>query len=449
MPFALLAGGRTRDNAALQRCRPEPVDVQNVVSAHRGSPAMKVMGQLLGVGLALAISMPGAQARPKLGPAALLLAPLAIVGGIAGATLGSRKARAHRSYQLKSKARRGRAVREARPAATRAHQARRPAPAVAAVPAVPLPEPRPDAAPERPRAAAAAAATTGAGWAGPLFWPHAYDGVFEYALGLPGDDNQFWARGFGDVIDGMFAQPARETTGRGSAEGLRGWQNLCGSEAPAAPDATVARIREVIAPTAEQQQALDELRDALARATERIARACPAGRPADPPERLALMIARLTAMRQAVTTVQGPLRAFYASLSDTQKVALEGIGDGDAAADPRGADSTAAGCAAPVANWPQARIERVLRPTAEQKMLLDKLRQTALGLAQYVASTCPRETPRTAPERLDAIQERLAALRYAANVVWPAHRLFYESLTDAQKARFQTIARERRANSAR
>ncbi len=388
---------------------------------------MKILGTVLGVALASMIAMPGAQARPRLGLGVALL-PLAIVGGIAGAAIGSRKARAHRAYHSRHKARRERgAIRQARPAA--------PAPDVAT--ATPMPEQfRP--APEQSRAQPA-------GWAGPLFWPHAYDGVFEYAFGLPRDDNQFWARGFGDVIDGMFAPPARETTGRASNDGLRAWQNLCGSEAPAAPDITIARIREAVQPTAEQQAAIEELRKALLRATERIGSACPAGQAATPPERLHLMIARLTAMRQAVITVQGPLRTFYDQLSEEQKQALERIGsDGDAAR-----RSASAGCAAPVANWPQAQIERVVQPTKAQRAPLEQLRQTALGLAQFVASTCPASAPRTAPARLEAIKERLGALRYAASNVSPAYEQFYASLSDAQKARLQSVSRERRADSRR
>ncbi len=106
--------------------------------------------------------------------------------------------------------------------------------------------------------------------------------MFEYAFGLPGDDNQFWARGFGDVIDGMFLPPARQADARsrrvsemtGSAQ--RGWENLCGSEAPKAAEATVGRIRQVVQPNEAQQAALSELRAALIRATERIEAACPA-----------------------------------------------------------------------------------------------------------------------------------------------------------------------------
>ena len=402
---------------------------------------MGILGRMLVVAFASLLALPGAQARPRLFPG-LILAPLAIVGGIAGAALGSRKARAHRHYHRPSARRDRGAVRQNRSAVRQTRKAPQlaplaaPAAAVAALPAMTSPA---MTSPEQSRAAQA-------GWAGPLFWPHAYDGVFEYALGLPGD-NQFWGRGFGDVIDGMFTPPVRETTGRNSS--VRTWENLCGSEAPKAAGATIERIRQTVQPSDAQRPALDELGAALMRATERIEGACPAQQAANPPERLHMMITRLTAMRQAVLTVQGPLRAFYDQLSDQQKSALERAGLDGEASNARADTNAKAGCAAPVANWPQAQIERVVQPTKPQRAYLEQLRQTSLGLAQFVASTCPAELPRTSLERLDAVKDRLAVLRYAASNVSPAFEQFYQSLNAQQKSRFQALTRERRAESGR
>jgi hypothetical protein len=291
------------------------------------------------------------------------------------------------------------------------------------------------------------------GWAGPLFWPHAYDGVFEYAFGLPGDDSQFWARGFGDVIDGMFMPPRKDTRARRTAEAgaqpARAWEGLCGSEAPKAAEATVERIRLAVQPNETQQTTLNELREALVRATEKIETACPDTHAATPPERLRMMAARLIAMRQAVLAVQGPLRTLYDQLTDEQKSALERAGAEDGAAEARADTNVNAGCAAPVARWPQQDIERVLQPTKAQHALLEQLRRTSLGMAQFVASTCPKEEPRTALARLEAVKDRLGVLRYAASNVSPVFEQFYGSLSDSQKARFRTIARERQADSRR
>jgi hypothetical protein len=152
-------------------------------------------------------------------------------------------------------------------------------------------------------------------------------------------------------------------------------------------------------------------------------------------------------MRHAVLAVQGPLREFYEQLSDQQQATLEGAGsDGE---DARADAGMTSGCGAPVADWPQEHIERVLQPTKAQRALLEQLRQTSLGLAQFVASTCPKEMPRTALQRLDAVKDRLAVLRYAASNITPVFDRFYASLSESQRARFQRLARERRADSRR
>lgn len=370
------------------------------------------------IALALLIAMPPAQARPRLGPAGILLAPLAIIGGIAGAAAGSRKARAHRSQKARPSARRDRGVvRRGQEAAPRTEQA-----AVK-------------------DASAKETAANDNGWAGPLFWPHAYDGVFEYTFALPGDDGEFWSRGFGDVIDGMFRLERASYAPRRSSD-ERSWDEMCGSQAQKPAEAIVARLREIVQPTPAQNEALLELRAALTRATTLIEAACPDSRAATPPDRLRMMVTRLRGMSHGLLAVQGTLRDFYNSLDPSQRSALDRAGEaGDARADRQ----AAAGCGAPVANWPQEQIERALQPTKAQRAQLEELRRRSLGLAQFVASTCPRETPATMFERLEAVKDRLAVLRYAASNVSPAFERFYGSLSNTQKSRFRALGRERSA----
>ena len=96
-------------------------------------------------------------------------------------------------------------------------------------------------------------------------------------------------------------------------------------------------------------------------------------------------------------------------------------------------------------DWPAEKIARFVRPTRDQYEGLERLRMTALHLAKFVASTCPAERPRTAPERLEAAKARLNALRYAALNVTPALARFYLSLSDEQKARLNGPGRDIRA----
>jgi hypothetical protein len=360
---------------------------------------------VLAAGFAAVLAAPTpADARPRL-LRGLFAAPLAIIGGVVGAR--SARAKHHRNVHRPVEPQAS--ARETRQAALDPRQ------------------PAPDA------------GAAGAGWTGPLFWPYASDDVFESAFGLD-DDSQFWTRGFTDAIDGMFPPPLRASydergrrSGREASE-PRARRAMCGSETTNGADALANRIREIVQPTATQQPAFNDLRSALTRAFDRIKSVCPAEPPVTGPARLNLMIARLTAARQAVTMVSAPGRAFYAALSDEQKARLEKATAGPARSADAAQARAGAPCAAPV-EWPYGRIERTLRPTPEQRAGLEQLRLMSLHLANSVASTCPTTAAGTAPERLDAIRLRLSVLRYAALNVSSAYNRFYASLSVQQKAR--------------
>ena len=199
----------------------------------------------------------------------MALLPLAIVGGIAGASIGSRKARAHRSYYSRHHSRRERgAIRQARPAA--------PAPELAARDADTGPVPRHAGRPGHPALSRPAGRVRCSGHTPPM-------ASSNTPLDLPATTASSGAW-LGDVIDGMFAPPpVRETMGRASNDGVRAWGSLCGSEPSAAPDITIARIREAVQPTA-AQQARDRRAPPGARSRHRAhPNACPAGQAARRP----------------------------------------------------------------------------------------------------------------------------------------------------------------------
>jgi hypothetical protein len=65
------------------------------------------------------------------------------------------------------------------------------------------------------------------------------------------------------------------------------------------------------------------LRDALRKADEDIAVACPDAVPSDLPERLKAMQDRLWTMRATTTNLRAPLQAFHDSLTNEQKAQLD------------------------------------------------------------------------------------------------------------------------------
>lgn len=278
----------------------------------------------------------------------------------------------------------------------------------------------------------AAAERRDAGWSGPLFWPYAYDSVFDYVFGRSADDSRFWAHGNSNVLDGIF------TADSANGAVARSWEAECVSRSASGADALVEHIRQTVPPTDAQRESFDALQAALVRAMDRIKEACPAAQPRTPMERLNLMIARLTAMRQAVITVGTPLRTYTESLSDQQKVAF-----GKAAPETTGSSVSAQTpvCAPPAADRSGERIGQIVRPTKEQRAALEELMKMSAGFSYFVAGACPAQAISTPHERLEAASRRLNVMRYAAVNVRPVLNRFYNSLTDQQKTRLNAASR--------
>ena len=65
---------------------------------------------------------------------------------------------------------------------------------------------------------------------------------------------------------------------------------------------------------------------------------------------------------------------------------------------------------------------------------MDKLKAASAQASEELKTSCPTAIPDTLDGRLDAAQQRVAALIGAVGTVRPAVRDFYASLTDEQKA---------------
>jgi LTXXQ motif family protein len=308
------------------------------------------------------------------------------------------------------------------------------------------------------------------GWAGPVFWPYAYDDIYGDGLWGYGYGGPFWDYGYGDIYSGLFSPfgyddlagylPSLGGGGRGrrvtgsvartdnGAAPLAGQlAQMCGNDSKDIAGLPIDRIQQLIAPTGDQQAALDDLANASARAAETIKAACPTGVAFTPPGRLVAMESRIDAMAQAVATVQAPLERFYSSLSDEQKARVSAAGASQDQQNVRGPQSIAQGCSAASAatQWPGAQIEKAVLPTASQQAKLDALKTAAARSADQLASSCPSELPTTPPARLAAIAKRLDVMLQAVRNVSAALADFYGSLNDEQKAQFNLIGQPRTA----
>jgi hypothetical protein len=88
---------------------------------------------------------------------------------------------------------------------------------------------------------------------------------------------------------------------------------------------------------------------------------------------------------------------------------------------------------------PIQRIEQVVQPTAEQQDTFNGLKAASAKAAEGLQASCPAQMPTTPLARLDAVGTRLKAMLTAMHTVRPKLQQFYASLSDEQKARFDTM----------
>ena len=88
---------------------------------------------------------------------------------------------------------------------------------------------------------------------------------------------------------------------------------------------------------------------------------------------------------------------------------------------------------------PVQRIEQVVAPNAQQQGAFDDLKKTSEIAAEQFKASCPTQMPQTPVARLDAVRMRLNGMVDAMKTIRPKLADFYASLSDEQKARFNTV----------
>jgi hypothetical protein len=313
------------------------------------------------------------------------------------------------------------------------------------------------------------------GWVGPLFWPYFYDDFYDDIFW--GYYDPFWDYGYGDLLAGLFSPyvfedlagylPApggdppiirghaasvrvasRGRTGAVAAPLAGELRQMCGEDSSDIAGWPIDRIQQIVAPTEAQRAALDDLANASIKAAQIIKAACPTTVSFTPTGRLDAMQMRIEAMIEAVNVVRGPLERFYDLLTDEQRARLTAVHPAPDQRNVEARGSIVQNCRAvnTAFQWPQADIEKRVRPTAGQQALLDRLRTAAIQAGDDIGASCPAELPLTAPARLDAIVKRLTAMLQGVKTVSASLGDFYNSLDDEQKAQFNMIGQPSTAN---
>ncbi len=309
----------------------------------------------------------------------------------------------------------------------------------------------------------------GYGWVGPLYWPFAYNDMYDYAMWGDDNDDSFWGYGYDDIYVSLFAPYAYDdltgylpeyasapqgTTGAAPAAaatpGIAASQlaQMCGEDSHDIAGLPIDQFQQAIQPTGAQQAALDDLANASLKAAQDIKAACPTDIALTAPSRLAAMQQRIEAMIAAVATVQPALEKFYGLLTDEQKARLTALGNdqhqNQAAEKTTASLAKSCGTAQPgVMEWPTAEIDQAVRPTEAQRVSLAALQNATTKAADMLKAACLTDNPLTPPARLAAVGKRLDTMLQAIKTVRSALNDFYGSLSDEQKARFEAIGPQR------
>jgi len=230
----------------------------------------------------------------------------------------------------------------------------------------------------------------------------------------------------------------------------------CSGLAPGITDFPIDRIERAVQPTSEQRAALDELRAASTRARDIVKASCPTEVPLTPLGRLDAVEKRLNAMIEALQIVRSPLESFYNSLSDEQKRRFDALGaeaglhasqDAAPTNEPPN-NKLVAICDQRAGSFTQLPVQRIQETMDLNKQQLDAfedLKQASVKAADLLQNSCPTAELQTPVERLEAVEKRLRAMVAAMEELRPALSTFYSSLSDEQKARFNTVGRIQRA----
>jgi len=309
------------------------------------------------------------------------------------------------------------------------------------------------------------------GWIGPLFWPYAYGDFFYYALWPDDyyDVDPLWAYGYGDIYSAIFSPYSYDDYVQGPSAPAKmatltqSMAQSCSDEAAEVTGWPIDQIQAAVQPTQQQGALLDDLGNALVTASEEVKTHCPTTVSFTPTARLGEMQRRLQSLVDAVNFVSSPLDRFYSSLSDEQKARFNEIAPPapkqaqaqgqqtlQAQQTPQGKQALQnlqAQCNASLMTWPTEKIEGAVKPDDAQRAKLVALQSASARATDTIKAACPSEMPATPPERLTAVGKRLNALLQAVKIMQPALADFYGSLSDDQKARFNSMGKELFAQS--
>jgi LTXXQ motif family protein len=292
---------------------------------------------------------------------------------------------------------------------------------------------------------------------GPDYYGYDYGYGTGY-YGYAGSPNIYYDNsrggGYNTAARGRYAARTEQADREALTETNTAALESCTGLAPGVTNLPIDQIRQTVHPTADQEAALDDLSAASSQASNIIKSSCPTSVPFTPIGRLDAAEQRLDATIKAIQIVRAPLERFYQALSDEQRQrfnAMNGPSEGaPSAGNAPSASNIAAACSQQGGSFielPVQRIEQVVQPTAQQQSAFNDLKKAAQSASAKLQSSCPTAVPLSPVARVDTVEARLTAMADAIKSVRPDLQNFYASLSDEQKARFNTIGPPPKASS--
>jgi hypothetical protein len=308
----------------------------------------------------------------------------------------------------------------------------------------------------------------GYGWAGPLFWPYAYDDLYDYTMSGHGDDPAFWDYGYNDIYTGIFTPYGHDDltdhlppsgTATRTRPALRETAHPATSQATTHP----AKSQADAHPATPQANARPITPQANADLATPQANAHPItpqadSRPKTPqanadlatPQADARPIAPQATAHPATQLATANPAAPQATAHPATPQAMVRPPTPQAPVRPATNQLTqmCGGDSRDVAGLPIDQIQQAIAPNEAQGAALDDLGNASVKAAQDIRAACPTQIPATAPARLAAMQQRVETMIAAVGTVQPALDKLYGLLNDQQKALLGAVGPSQRSKSA-
>jgi hypothetical protein len=293
------------------------------------------------------------------------------------------------------------------------------------------------------------------GIAGPAVWPAAYEDMVGYIFWPQDYSEALRGRGFDVIADTVLQPPSPRrplevaTTGSAKASEADNESNgPCDDLDDTAAIWPISDIEQSVQLTGAERGALGHLQTAMAEALKNIKAGCSDSASQSPHERLHILVQRLWAVRDAGIFVRAPLKEFYDTLSDEQKkkfkIQKSEPKDPQAAKIADAAKQQYQACATFDSESAERLIQQIAqkaRPTKKQDPAFKALRKTTGDMAKLLSASCDPSIPEDPLARLDAANNQLTSMNYAATSMEIALNGFYAQLTDDQKAKFNSLGR--------